>query len=62
MLRTVIIFLQCQGETITVQPDTTAPRILIINAFDASTLKARKTNRSFLPNWQIVLNNIYAVR
>jgi hypothetical protein len=37
-----IVFLQCNAETTTPKEDTIAPRILIINAFDASEMKARK--------------------
>ncbi len=42
LLGTGVIFLQSHAEPVTAKADSTVPRILIINAFDASETKARK--------------------
>ncbi|MGB3162286.1 MAG: hypothetical protein WBA96_02050, partial [Chitinophagaceae bacterium] len=40
-----LIFLQSHAEPVMAKADTTIPRILIINAFDASEIKARKNKK-----------------
>lgn len=48
LLGASIIFLENHAAPAMEKPDTTLPRILIINAFDASEMKARKNKKALL--------------